>query len=182
MAAMNPLRRRMIEEMHLPNLSPVTRLLYCTRSPNSLSTSTGRPTGSGWRKSAPIRSTSPRPASLGRFQRRGLRPAPLLRRHARRHRNGRAHSLCTQAPAAAGNSERRRGGAVFRGRAEPQASHRADDGLPTMGAMRDRRRRAPCAARVGLRSAVRASRRRLLSVLRRLAAPCRGAKPTAMLC
>ena len=46
MAEMNPLRRRMIEDMQVRNLSPVTQRCY-VQSPNSPSTSTDRPTGSG---------------------------------------------------------------------------------------------------------------------------------------
>jgi hypothetical protein len=43
MAEMNPLRRRMIEDMKVRNLSPVTQRCHHTWSPNSLSTSNSRP-------------------------------------------------------------------------------------------------------------------------------------------
>ena len=99
MAEMNPLRRRMIEDMQVRNLSPVTQRRYVhavakfgrhfNRSPDRL----------GLEEVRAYQIHSTRPASRGRLQSRGLRPALLLRRHARPHRDGRTHSLCTQAPA-----------------------------------------------------------------------------------
>src|SRR5437899_2338962 len=84
MADTSPLRRRMIEDMKVRNLSPRTQRCWCTRWPNSPSTSIDRLTGWGWRKFAPIKSTS---TQLGQVQRRGLRSPLLLRRHPQAHRD-----------------------------------------------------------------------------------------------
>jgi hypothetical protein len=46
-AELNLLRRRMIEDMKVHNMSPVTRRCYVTRPPNSLNTSNSHPTGRG---------------------------------------------------------------------------------------------------------------------------------------
>src|SRR5207302_1378594 len=72
------------EDMKVRNLSPRTQRCWCTRWPNSPSTSIDRLTGWGWRKFAPIKSTS---TQLGQVQRRGLRSPLLLRRHPQAHRD-----------------------------------------------------------------------------------------------
>ena len=65
MAEMNPLRRRMIEDMKVRNLSPATQRCYVHAVRNSPGTSSDRPTGWGWRTFGPINSTSYRPAPRG---------------------------------------------------------------------------------------------------------------------
>ena len=105
MTEMNPLRRRMIEDMQVRNLSPVTQRCYVhavakfarhfNRSPDRLGLEEVR--------AYQIHLTTTGISWAG--QRRGLRLALPLRRHTRPHRDGRAHSLCTQAPATARNPE-----------------------------------------------------------------------------
>jgi hypothetical protein len=99
MVEIKPLRRRIIEDMKVRSRSPVTQRCYVhavakfaqhfNRSPNRFGL-------------ADIRAYQLPPDRdrylVGRFQRRGLRAALLLRCHARPHRNGRAHSRCAQAP------------------------------------------------------------------------------------
>ena len=57
MAEMSPLRRRMIEDMTIRNLSPATQRSYLHAVSSSASISAGRPIGSNWRTCEPIRST-----------------------------------------------------------------------------------------------------------------------------
>ena len=146
MARMTALRRRMIEDMKIRNLSPVTQRCYVhavakfAQAFQPVARSLGAGGGTGL----------PDPPHLhrhlvGRLQCRSFGTALLLRRHPGTARDGRAHPLRPQAAAAARDPERRRDSPVFRGGAEPEASHRADGGL----------RRRPA----GLRSRAAAGRR-----------------------
>ena len=77
MAEISPLRRRMIEDMTVRNLSPATQRSYLARGHrSSAGISVGRPIGSGWRMSAPSRSTWWRSGYPGR---RSTRPSVRLR-------------------------------------------------------------------------------------------------------
>ena len=107
MAEITPLRRRMIEDMQVRNLSPVTQRCY-VHAVAKLARhfkSIARPARAGGN---PGLSDPPHHDRhlVGRLQRRGLRPALLLRRHPRPHRDRRAHPLRTQAPATTGNPQR----------------------------------------------------------------------------
>jgi hypothetical protein len=55
MAEMSPLRRRMIEDMTIRNLSPATQQSYVTRFRSSADISAIRQIGSDWKTSAPTR-------------------------------------------------------------------------------------------------------------------------------
>jgi hypothetical protein len=107
MAELNPLRRRMIEDMKVRNLSPVTQRCYVhavakfaryfNRSPDRLGLTDVRTYQIHLASSGHV---------VGRMQRRGLRSTLLLRRNPRTFRDGRAHPLCAQAAATAGDPER----------------------------------------------------------------------------
>ena len=130
MAEMNPLRRRMIEDMQVRNLSPVTQRCYVhavakfarhfNRSPDRLGLEEVRAyqihlttTGISWAgfNVAVCALRFLYGVTLGRTAM--VERIPYARKRA----------------ATARNPERRRDRAVFRGRAEPEASHRADDRL-----------------------------------------------------
>ena len=55
MAEMSPLRRRMIEDMTIRNLSPATQQSYIHAVRSSAAISAIRRIGSGWKTSAPTR-------------------------------------------------------------------------------------------------------------------------------
>jgi hypothetical protein len=57
MAEMSALRRRMIEDTTIRNLSPATQRSYLHAVSSSADISASRLVGSGWRTSAPIGST-----------------------------------------------------------------------------------------------------------------------------
>ena len=130
MAEMSPLRRRMIEDMTVRNLSPATQRSYVHavakfsryfgRSPDRLGLEDVR--------AYQVHLVVGRRLVAG-AQPDGLRLALLLRRDARAAGDCRAHPLCAQAAAAAGGAERRRGRALSRGGAEPEAPRGADHGL-----------------------------------------------------
>ena len=135
MAEMNPLRRRMIEDMKIRNLSPGTQRCYVhavakfaqhfNRSPDRLGL-------------AEIRSYQIHLTSTG-ISWAGFNVAVCALRFfygitLGRSRDGRSHPLRAQAAAAAGDPERRGNRAVSRGSAEPEAPNGVDDRL---------RRRAP---------------------------------------
>src|ERR1700719_1150747 len=100
MAEMTPLRRRMIEDMQVRNLSPVTQRCYV----HAIS-KFARPARAGGNPRLP--DPPHRDWRLvGGLQCCSLRPAFLLRRHARANRDRRTHPLRAQAPATAGDPER----------------------------------------------------------------------------
>jgi hypothetical protein len=74
MAEMSPLRRRMIEDMTVRNLSPATQRSTFMRLRSSVDILAARRTFWGWRRSVPFRFIWSRPAFDGR---------PLTRRSAR---------------------------------------------------------------------------------------------------
>ena len=57
MAEMSPLRRRMIEDMRIRNLSPATQRCYVHAVASSANILSGRRTGWAWRRCAPTRCT-----------------------------------------------------------------------------------------------------------------------------
>lgn len=126
MADLSPLRRRMIEDMIVRNLSPATQRSYISavskfsryfgRSPDRVELEDVRAfqvhlvsTGISWPALNQI------VCALSFF----------LRPHARRGAHSGAHSLCARTPQAAGGTERRRSRAVPRGRVEPEEPRRA---------------------------------------------------------
>ena len=130
MAEMSPLRRRMIEDMTVRNLSPATQRSYLHAvgevqpvfRPLAGSAGSGgcpRLSGSSGRDRHLVAGAEPD----------RLRAAVLLWRDARPGRDPGAHPLCAGAAQAAGRAERRRGRALSRGGAEPEDPHGADDGL-----------------------------------------------------
>ncbi|MET4348885.1 site-specific integrase [Bradyrhizobium sp. RT9a] len=115
MADLSPLRRRMIEDMTVRNLSPATQRSYISavskfsryfgRSPDRLELEDVRAfqvhlvsTGISW-------------PALNQI----VCALVFLRRHARRGAHPGAHSLCARTAQAAGRSQRRRSGSVPRG-------------------------------------------------------------------
>ena len=130
MAEMSPLRRRMIEDMTVRNLSPATQRSYLHavakfsryfgRSPDRLGLEDVR--------AFQVHLVVDRHFVAG-AEPDGLCAAVLLWRHARAWRDPGAHPVCARAAQAAGGAERRRGGALSRGGAEPEDPCRADDGL-----------------------------------------------------
>ena len=85
MAEKSPLRRRMIEDMTIRNLSPATQRSYLYAVSRFSQDLSAHPIVSDWRTCAPTRSTLRRRASPGGLaEPGGLRPALLLRRDARR--------------------------------------------------------------------------------------------------
>ena len=59
MAEMSPLRRRMIEDMTIRNLSPATQRSYLHEVWKSRSSASIRPSGSAWRTCRPTGSIEP---------------------------------------------------------------------------------------------------------------------------
>src|SRR6516165_2410016 len=108
-----PLRRRMIEDMKVRNLSPVTQrrcyylhavakfVQYFKQSPGRLGLTKVR--------AYQIHLIA---IVVGRLQRRGFGSALLLRRHPGALNDGRAHTLRARAAAAPSDLELRRGGAI----------------------------------------------------------------------
>jgi integrase/recombinase XerD len=129
MTELSPLCRRMIEDMKVRNLSVATQRCYVhavakfaqhfNRSPDRLGL-------------AEIRAYQIHLTSIGASWA-GFNVAVcalrFLRCHRRAHRHGRSHPLRAEAPATAGDPERRRNRAVSGGSAEPEALDRVDDGL-----------------------------------------------------
>ena len=130
MAEMSPLRRRMIEDMTVRNLSPATQRSYVHavakfsryfgRSPDRLGLEDVRAfqvhlvaTGISW---PALNQTV---CALRFFYGVTLGQAEIAG----------ADRLCARAAQAAGGAERRRGRALPRGGAEPEDAHRADHGL-----------------------------------------------------
>ena len=130
MAELSPLRRRMIEDMTIRNMSPATQRSYIS-AVSKFSRYFGR---SPERLDAGRRPRLPGPSRIdGHFvawaEPDRLRLAFLLRRHARRGRGPRAHPLRARAAQAADRAQRRRGRAISRIRFEPEEPGGADDGL-----------------------------------------------------
>jgi hypothetical protein len=127
---MSPLRRRMIEDMTVRNLSPATQRSYISavlkfsryfgRSPG--------PVGTGRRPRFPGS-----PGVDGHFvagaQSDRMRLALLLQRHARPGAQPGAHSLRARTSQIAGCFERGRGRAVSRSRVEPEEPRSIHDRL-----------------------------------------------------
>ena len=130
MAETSPLRRRMIEDMTVRNLSPATQRSY-VHAVSKFSRFFGRSPGDADAGGRAHLSGPPRVEGrgVGEPQPDGGGAAVLLWRHARDGGDPRADRLCPRAAAAAGGAERRRGGAVSRGRAQPEGPRRADDRL-----------------------------------------------------
>src|SRR6516165_8883166 len=105
MAEISPLRRRMIEDMAVRNLSPATQQSYL----NAVS------------KFSRDLMACTEPDRL--------RAAVLLWRNARPGHGAGAHHLCAAAEQAAGRVEHRRGRALPGGNPEPQKPRRADHSL-----------------------------------------------------
>ncbi len=130
MAEMSPLRRRMIEDMTVRNLSPATQRSYvhAVSEVQPIFRPLAGPAGPGGRARLPGPSGVDRHLVAG-AEPDGLCAAVLLWRHARAWRDPGAHSLRPGAAQAAGGAERRRGRALSRGGAEPEDPRRADDRL-----------------------------------------------------
>ena len=118
MAEMSPLRRRMIEDMTIRNLSPATQQSY-VHAVSKFSRYFGHsPDRLG---SEDVRAYQVHLISKGVScvaQSGGLRAAFLLRRDARLRRDPGADRLCSRAAQAAGRAERRRGRPLSRSRLE----------------------------------------------------------------
>ena len=130
MAEMSPLRRRMIEDMTVRNLSPATQrsYLHAVVEVQPLFWPLAGSAGPGGRARLPGSSGCDRHFVAGAEPDR-LRAAVLLWRDARPGRDPGAHPLCAGAAQAAGGAERRRGRALSGSSAEPEEPHRADHGL-----------------------------------------------------
>ena len=130
MAETSPLRRRMIEDMTVRNLSPATQRSYVHavskfsqffgRSPETLTLEDVRT----FQVHLAVEG-----CGVGEPQPDGGGAAVFLRCHARDGGDPRADRLCPRAAASAGGAERRRGGAVPRGRSQPEGPRRADHSL-----------------------------------------------------
>src|SRR5579863_7828591 len=126
MAQMSPLRRRMIEDMTIRNLSPATQQSdvhavskfsqYFGRSPDRLGLED-------------VRAYQVHLASKGVAEPGRLRLALLLRRDARRTDDPGADRLRLRTAQASRGAQRRRGRAVPGVGFEPEGARRADDGL-----------------------------------------------------
>jgi hypothetical protein len=130
MAEMSPLRRRMIEDMTIRNLSPATQRSYLHavsrfsqyfgQSPDRLGLEDVR----AYQGPPCVEGRGLGIAEPGR-----LRAALLLRRDARPGDDPRADRLRPRAAQASDRPGRRRGGDVSGIRLEPEGARRADDGL-----------------------------------------------------
>jgi hypothetical protein len=155
-AAVSPLRRRMIDDMSLRNLSPATQRSYPARS-NEVFQPLFRPVagqaGTGGRSCIPGVS-----GVAGHFlagvEPDGLRATLLLRSDAGSGGDPGADRLCADATQAARDPERRRGRALSGSGAVAEGAHRIDYGLCRRVA---RLAAAPCASPRHLRANVRGS-------------------------
>ncbi|MET4037345.1 hypothetical protein ABMB68_008849 [Bradyrhizobium sp. RT4a] len=120
MADLSPLRRRMIEDMTVRNLSPATQRSYIS-AVSKFSRYFGRSPDQSWKTSGPSRCIWSRPASHGRR----LTRLSVRYGFSTASRSARRSSPCARAPQAAGRSQRRRSGAVPRGSVEPEEPRRA---------------------------------------------------------
>ena len=115
MAELSPLRRRMIEDMTIRNLSPATQRSYVMRLRSSAAISAARRSGLDLED---VRAFQVHLVSTGiswpALNQIVCAPAVLLRRHARRGGDPGADRLRARAAQAAGGAERRRGRAVSR--------------------------------------------------------------------
>ena len=130
MAEMSPLRRRMIEDMTIRNLSPATQQSYLYavskfsrhfgHSPDRLGVEDVR---------AYLVHLASKGVRMVVAEPDGVRAAVFLRRDAGPDDDRRADSLRPRAAQASHRAERRRSGEVSGSRFEPEGARGADDGL-----------------------------------------------------
>ena len=97
MAQLSPLRRRMIEDMTVRNMSPATQRSYMSAVSKFTDILASRPSGSIWKTFALSRFTWSRRPFRGPLSTRSFAPCVLLWRHAGRGGRSRAYPLCARA-------------------------------------------------------------------------------------
>src|SRR5438045_4345815 len=139
MAEISPLRRRMIGDMMIRNLSPATQQSYLY-AVAKFSRHFGQPAWAGGGAGLPA-ALDCAAAIVGAYQSSSVRPAIFLRRHLGPDRRSRTHRRRPRTAEAAGGAERRGDRAVFGGGSRSAQPGGADDGL--RGGPACRRGRAP---------------------------------------